>query len=105
MIIYNVTVSVSEHRTEEWLEWMRGEHIPEVLNTGKFFEARFTKVMGMEDSGNTFSIQYRCASYDDLNAYQTEYAHELQQKHIQRFGDDALAFRTLLELIEELQAT
>jgi len=99
MIIYNVTVNVSEHRTQEWLEWMRAIHIPEVLQTGKFTEARFTKVTGVEDLGTTFSIQYLCPSYELLESYQAEDAPALQQKHIDKFGNDALAFRTVLELL------
>ena len=31
MIVYNVTVSVDENITSDWLAWMKDEHIPEVM--------------------------------------------------------------------------
>ena len=33
MIIYNVTVTLNENIHSSWLEWLRQEHIPEVLST------------------------------------------------------------------------
>ena len=35
MIIYNVTSNIDESIHDEWLNWMRQEHIPQVLGTGK----------------------------------------------------------------------
>ena len=39
MIIYNVTVTVQNEIVEEWLNWIRLEHIPEVLSTGLFIDS------------------------------------------------------------------
>ena len=36
MIIYNVTVTLNENIHSSWLEWLRQEHIPEVLSTRLF---------------------------------------------------------------------
>ena len=36
MLVYNVTVKVNTDIHEEWLEWMKKTHIPEVLATGYF---------------------------------------------------------------------
>jgi hypothetical protein len=36
MIVYNVTVSVKNSIVKEWLEWMKNEHIPELMNTEYF---------------------------------------------------------------------
>ena len=43
MIIYNVTVTVQNEIVEEWLNWIRLEHIPEVLSTGLFIDSVFKK--------------------------------------------------------------
>ena len=40
MIIYNVTVSVEEDFTNDWLHWMKTEHIPEVMDCGVFIKAQ-----------------------------------------------------------------
>jgi len=37
----------------------------------------------------------------DLHQYQINFATELQQQHVARYGDKAVAFRTLMEVIQE----
>ena len=44
-VIYNVTVNVSDSRVDEWLSWMRQEHIPAMLGTGLFVSATLVKVI------------------------------------------------------------
>mgnify|MGYP000191281666 CR=1 FL=1 len=46
MIIYNVTISIDAGESENWLSWMRTKHIPDVLNTGCFLEAKLSKIIG-----------------------------------------------------------
>ena len=53
------------------------------------------------DSDNTFAIAYTCESMKDLHQYQVKFAPDLQQKHAARYGDKAVAFRTLMEVIQE----
>jgi len=101
MIIYNVTVSVEESISEDWLIWMQDVHIPEVMATGVFSKSQINRVIVQGDSGNTYAIAYTCASMKNLHQYQVKYAPELQQKHIARYGDKAVAFRTLMEVIKE----
>ncbi|MFY8045434.1 MAG: DUF4286 family protein, partial [Chitinophagaceae bacterium] len=43
MFIYNVTVKIDPSIEADWIQWMKEEHIPEVLATGKFFESRFVR--------------------------------------------------------------
>lgn len=100
MIIYNVTVNVDKTITKEWLVWIK-EHIPEVLSTGKFKEAKLTKVLVNDDEADTFSIQYRAHSREALDAYYAEDAERLRSDGIKRFADKSLAFRTELEIIDE----
>lgn len=100
MIIYNVTVNIDTAVAEEWKQWMNEKHIPDVLDTGCFIEARMTRVMGEEEGGVTFSIQYTCPSKEVLEQYQTEFAPKLQQEHTDRYSGKFGAFRTLLEVVK-----
>ncbi|MBC2844114.1 DUF4286 family protein [Winogradskyella flava] len=100
MIIYNVTVNVDKSINKEWLDWIK-EHIPQVLATGKFKEAKLTKVLVDDDEADTYSIQYRAHSREALEAYYTEDAERLRADGLQRFADKSLAFRTELEVIDE----
>ncbi|TCK68055.1 uncharacterized protein DUF4286 [Winogradskyella wandonensis] len=101
MIIYNVTVNIDESIHDEWLIWIK-EHIPQVLATGKFKEAKLTKVLVEEDmDGVTYSIQYRAHSHEALEDYYKEDADRLRLEGLKRFADKMLAFRTELEVIDE----
>lgn len=101
MIIYNVTVSVEESVKNEWLNWMKTEHIPEVMACGVFIKAQINRVIVQTDSDNTFAIAYTCSSIKELRQYQIKFAPELKKKHNDKFKDKAAAFRTIMEVIEE----
>ena len=105
MIIYNVTINVDDSIHIQWREWMY-EHISQVLATGFFFKALFTKVLVEEDmGGTTYSVQYFAHSKNTLLKYQDEYATKLQADGLKRFGDKMLAFRTELEVVDEFIVT
>ena len=101
MIIYNVTANIDDSIHEEWLTWIK-EHIPQVLATGKFIEAKLTKVLVEEEmEGVTYSIQYRARSREDLDNYYQNDAEKLRNEGLNKFADKMLAFRTELEIIDE----
>ena len=102
MYIYSVTINIEESVHNEWLQWMQEKHIPEVLATGKFSEAKMCQVLVEEDSGVTYSIQYTTDSKESLESYYKEDAAELRQEGIKLFGDKLLAFRTELKVINHI---
>tara|TARA_B110000090_G_C13162509_1_gene362149 strand:+ start:420 stop:728 length:309 start_codon:yes stop_codon:yes gene_type:complete len=101
MIIYNVTISVEESIKQDWLIWMQDVHIPELMATGFFLKSQINRVIVQGDSDNTFAIAYTCESMKYLHQYQVKFAPDLQQKHAARYGNKAVAFRTLMEVIQE----
>ncbi|QIE59737.1 DUF4286 family protein [Rasiella rasia] len=101
MIIYNVTINVDASIQENWLTWIK-EHIPQVLATGHFTEAKLTQVLVEEDmGGTTYSVQYRAKSREALDAYYKNDAERMRKEGLQQFADKMLAFRTELEVIDE----
>jgi hypothetical protein len=99
MIIYNVTVSVDYSAHDEWLNWMKQIHIPEVMETGKFIDCKMSKILADEEGGKSYSIQYLCKNMEVLESYQENEAPALQQKHSKLFGGKTHAFRTILEVV------
>ena len=100
MILYNVTVNIDDSVHDEWLEWMRSKHIPDVLSTGLFTESKLYRIRTEnEEEENTYSIQYFLRSMDDYKIYQKEYAEKLQSEHTEKFKDKFVAFRTIMELV------
>ena len=101
MIIYNVTVSVEESIKTDWLNWIKTEHIPEVMAAAVFTKAQINRVIVQGDNNNTFAIAYTCLSMKDLHQYQVNFSAELQQKHLARYGDKVVTFRTIMQVIAE----
>ena len=91
MIIYSVTVSVEKGIHEDWLSWMKETHIPDVMSTG-YFTAE-------GEEGITYNIQYHCPSMIDLEEYQQKHAPALQKEHTDRYQNQFVAFRSLLEKV------
>jgi hypothetical protein len=103
MILYNVTVSIDPAIHEEWLDWMKAKHIPDVMATGCFIEGRISRVHGEEDGGLTFAIAYVASDQETYERYQNEFAPTLQKEHGEKFAGRFAAFRTLLTVLDEFR--
>ena len=101
MIIYNVTINIDYDVHDEWLDWMKNKHIPDVLKTGLFIENKICRILAEEDGGKSYSIQYFLKNMDDYYTYQKEYASSLQLEHTQKYEGKFAAFRTILEVVHE----
>ena len=101
MYLYNVTVNLEDDIHEDWLQWMKSKHIPDVMATGCFVANRMLKVLSeIENNGSTYSVQYYFNRMEDYDRYQDKYAPALQADHKQRYKDKYVVFRTLLEIVE-----
>jgi hypothetical protein len=101
MYIYNVTINIQEDVHEKWLEWMKIEHIPEMLATGKFSKALMSRVMVEEEMGGfTYSVQYTTRNRELLQKYYDEDSAKLRAK-TKPFEGKFVAFRTELEIVSE----
>jgi len=102
MIVYNITVKVDNARADEWLTWMRREHIPEMVATGMFVGYRLMRIMDDDEAdGLTYAIQYTTAGKKQFDEYLRTYAVGLRDKHREKFGDSFIAIRTLMQVVEE----
>lgn len=101
-IFYNVTVKVEHKIHDEWLQWMKEIHVPDVMKTGKFLESKICRLLGMEEEeGITYSFQYIAADMETFQSYQSEFAKDLQKDHTDRYKGKYVAFRSLMEIKEE----
>ncbi len=100
MVLYSVTVNVLDEIHEEWIQWMREKHVPDVMNTGCFSMYKIMRLKEPKQDGHTYSFQYYCESHEKLNEYQTQYAPALRLEVEQKYGNKFLAFRTILDVIE-----
>ena len=100
MILYNVTVNIDPEVHEDWLNWMKNTHIPDVLNTGLFIDNKFLRVLNTEEGeGFTYSIQYFLETIEHYDDYKSRFAPALQAEYNKRYQNRFVAFRTLLETV------
>ncbi len=101
MFIYNVTLKIDHSIHEEWVKWMREEHLPDVMKTGCFEKYQFVKLLEVDESeGPTYAAQYFAISKAQYNRYIDMYAAKLRQDGMNKWGNKFIAFRTLMEVIE-----
>ena len=102
MYIYNVTTNIEASVHDEWLQWMQESHIPAVLATGKFLNAKMSKVLVEEEMGGlTYSVQFTTVDKETLRKYYSEDANRLRDGALKRFRNKFVSFRTELEVISE----
>lgn len=101
MLIFNTTYQVTTNHTENWIQWIKTEHIPFMLKSEVFIEPQITKIVGSEDeTGTSFSVQFKINDMDTLVLWHNQYATEFQDKVSSKFGTEVVFFSTVLELLD-----
>jgi hypothetical protein len=100
MFLYNVTVGNDKDVEQEWLQWMKDEHVPKVMDTGMFFDYKIYRVLHDQEEGSvSYSVQYFAHTINHITTYFEKFAPALLEEHRTRFRDKHIAFMTLLEEI------
>ena len=101
MIIYNITVKVDASIAEAWLHWMLEVHIPEIMSTSCFTDFKVVRLLEVDESeGPTYAIQYHAASKTDYNRYIELYSNEFNNKSYKKWGDQFIAFRSVMQVVK-----
>ena len=103
MIIYNVTLNIEHSFADDFLNWMKTVHIPEVMATDLFLSFKILKLLNEEEDngGTTFAMQYSMENLDKYEHYRLFHAPRLQDETRRRYEGKYVAFRTLLEVLAE----
>lgn len=101
MFIYNITNKVNISIADEWLQWQREEHIPEIISTNLFTEFKIFRLLDQDDiEGITYIIQYFTLEKDKYETYLEKFAPALREKAINKWGERFIAFRSLLQSVK-----
>ena len=100
MILYNITSSVDPEVAEEWVAFMRDQHMPDVMGTGFFVRSQLLRLLNEEEDGCTYAAQFYCLSTEQLDEYQQVAAPGLRADLETRFPGQYVSFRTVLEVLE-----
>ena len=101
MIIYNVTVKVSWQIADQWVAWMQQVHIPDVMATGCFSSHQFVKLLDTdEEEGPTYATQFNAPTRAEVDTYINEHAPALRNDSFSKWGDQFIAFRSIMEVVQ-----
>lgn len=100
MIIYNVTIKIHHSIHDQWLVWLKEEHIPDILKTGCFNNASILRLLETDDSeGPTYAVQYRAENRALYDQYIEKFAGIMRQKSFAKWGDQFIAFRSVMQIV------
>jgi hypothetical protein len=100
MIVYNVTLKITNTIHTAWLEWLKEVHIPEVIQTGCFTHAVILKLMEIDEAeGPTYAVQYFAESKGLYNNYIENHAGIFRQKSFDKWGNQFIAFRSVMQVV------
>jgi hypothetical protein len=100
MVIYSVSIKLMPHIEEAWLQWMHNEHMQAVLDTQCFNKCELLKLAEpIDDDGVTYIAQYETDSHEKVNTYIEQFAPALREAGYARFGNQFIAFRTILHRV------
>lgn len=100
MYLYNVTIKVDWKIAEQWQEWMKQIHIPEVMETGCFTKYVMVQLLQTDETeGPTFAVQYFADSLAAYENYINNFAPKLREQTMQMWGAQFIAFRSLMKVV------
>jgi len=102
MLLYNITIKIDHKIQEDWLGWMKENHIPAYLATGLFTEYKFCRILGDEDElGLSYALQLLCPDNKTFQIYQQLHSRRLQKAQADRYSEKYVTFRTIMEVVSQ----
>jgi Domain of unknown function (DUF4286) len=95
MVIYEITATVRANLIEKYEKYMRERHIPDLLETGYFRGAKFTRSVD-----NRFRIQYEAYDQKALDDYLKTEAARLRADFLTHFGEGVELSRETWEVLQ-----
>ncbi len=101
MIIYNVTIKVHNTIHNDWLQWLKEEHVLDIMQTNCFSQYRIMKLLEIDDTdGPTYAVQYFAESKSLYNNYVEKFASEMRNRSFAKWGDKFIAFRSVMQIVD-----
>jgi len=101
MIVYNISIKINKAIEEEWVRWQKTEHIPEVMSSRQFIDYKFYHLLEDEVTDSViYIVQYFSPSMQEYNKYIDNFASGLRQKALDKWGNQFIAFRTIMQSVD-----
>jgi hypothetical protein len=71
------------------------------MKTGMFTHHRILRLLDVDETeGPTYAFQYFASSKERYDHYISQFSPELRNKTYEKWGDQFIAFRSLMEVVE-----
>lgn len=101
MIIFNTTFHIEDDVETACVNYLRNTYIIKAVNSGFLFEPRLALIHAQhEESGTSYSLQFKVKNIDTLDYWLSAEGKQLQQELVDKFGNRVVGFITLLEEID-----
>lgn len=96
MIVYTFTANIDDDLADEWLQYVKNEVIPFVLNTSLIVENKIFKVLN-DNEGHTYTFQFYFEDPVIYNQFFTNYHKQLATMLNKYAHPKVVYFNTLLK--------
>ena len=100
MIIYSITYALDDSVEKEWLNFMKLEFLPAMLDSGYFEDYTFSRIMPQEGVDTAYNIQYQCFNNEKLELFINKEQSNVDALLINKFSGKFASFSTKLEVIQ-----
>lgn len=99
MYTYSLTISLEPEAEQEWLDYMKAEHIPALEECGYFDNVSVFQILEPEpeDKSVTYNIQCVAGTMEHLRLYMKQEAPRIHGKHDSTFAKKFHAMDALLK--------
>lgn len=100
MLIYNETFIVDDTIVDEWLNWIKTNHIPAILGTGLFDGYKAYTVLDSPNEGITYCLQFHTDNVQRYSDFHYKHMDDIHATHNKQFEERFALFHTLMETVE-----
>lgn len=85
---------------KKWLEWLKSEHIPDIIATECFTHATILHLYESDDEeGMTYAVQYHSPGRESYQTYIDRFADSMRKRALEKWGEMFIAYRTVMEVV------
>jgi hypothetical protein len=100
MLIYNETFIIDDTMNDEWLAWIKNNHIPAVLATGAFDGYKMYTILDSPNEGITYCLQFTTDTVERYSDFYYKNLEDIHNAHNKQFEERFALFHTLMENVE-----
>jgi hypothetical protein len=101
MIVYNVSMKVDPEIENDWVQWQQQEHIPAIMASRQFSDYKFYRLLDEEtDDTATYVLQFFSPSIENYQYYISNFASQLSEQALAKWGNLFIAFRSVMRVVE-----